>query len=84
VSAVTRFAPSQSEAISRIVAGGAFGPPMSGGAITLVETSVAYDGSVISEESGVQPHDAGHDMESSNVPSVLAGLLPPVKIADED
>jgi hypothetical protein len=79
-----RLALSQSEAINRIVAGGVFGPPMSDGAITRVETSVPYDGSVISEESGLQPHDAGHDMESSNVPSVLAGLLPPVKIADED
>jgi hypothetical protein len=57
---------------------------MSGGAITVVETSVPYDGSVIWEESGVQPHDAGHDMESLYVPSVLAGLLPPAKITDAD
>ena len=57
---------------------------MSDGATTRVETSVPYDGSVISDESGMQPHDAGHTIESPYVPSVLAGLLPPVKITDED
>ena len=70
--------------MSWIVAGGDVELPMSGGAVTLVVTPVAYDGSVICDESAAHPHDAGHAMESVYVPEELAGLLPAVKVTIAD
>ena len=50
--------------MSWIVAGGDVELPMSGGAVTLVVTAVAYDGRVTCDESAAHPHDAGHAMVS--------------------